>query len=273
MSATSARLSGVGFLAAGAALGAAMIAASASVYRLEGSVAEVAALLPLGYAFAAGMVATVNPCGVLLLPSLVAYYLSQTGGSETTGLSRAGRALALGGMATLGFIVIFAAVGAVVAIGGRALGAAFPIGGLLVGVALALLGGWLALSGRDVGLLAAGGVMGKVRLGGDPRSLFAFGVAYAVASLACTLPIFLVVVGSALAMSGALAAFLQFVSYALGMGIVLTGVILGAAFFQGLVARGIRAVVPYVHRVSAAFLIGAGIFLVNYWVVAGHALG
>lgn len=36
---------------------------------IEAGLANLARLLSLGYAFGAGMVASVNPCGVLLLPS------------------------------------------------------------------------------------------------------------------------------------------------------------------------------------------------------------
>ena len=43
--------------------------------QIETGTANVANLLPIGYAFAAGMVASVNPCGVLLLPSYVSYQL------------------------------------------------------------------------------------------------------------------------------------------------------------------------------------------------------
>lgn len=266
------RLAGPVALAVGLVLGLAMIEASAAVSGLEGGVAKIAALLPIGYAFAAGMVATVNPCGVLLLPSLVAYYLGQGAPATVSGWKRAGRALVLGLMATLGFVAIFAVVGAAMSVGGHALGNAFPVGGMLVGVALAGLGAWVAVTGRDLGLLAASRAMGRVRLGGA-GSLFVFGVAYAIASLACTLPIFLVVVGSALAATGALNGLLQFVGYALGMGVMLSAVILGAAFFQGLVARWIRRIVPYVHRVAAAFLIGAGLYLLNYWLTVGRAFG
>ena len=41
-----------------------------------------------------------------------------------------------------------------------------------------------------------------------------------------------------------------------------------APWFQRWVAR----VAPYVPRVSASFLIGAGIFLINYWWTTGQAL-
>ncbi len=256
---------GIAFLLLGLALGGVLIAAGNAISAVQGGVSTLARLLPLGYAFGAGMVATANPCGVLLLPSLVAYYLGRGEAARTSPWRRAGKALLLGLMATLGFVALFGAVGLAFGAGGRALGAAFPIGGLLVGATLVVLGAWLALSGQGFGILAASGAMGHVELRDDLRSLFLFGVAYGVTSLACTLPIFLVVAGSALTADGPLAATGQFVSYALGMGSVLTAVILGAAFFQGMVQRSVRRVVPYVHRLSASFLLGAGIFLVDYW--------
>jgi cytochrome c-type biogenesis protein len=261
-------LEGVAFVVLGLVLGGVLVATGDALYSVQGGVSTLAALLPLGYAFGAGMVATVNPCGVLLLPSLVAFYLGRAE-EELSAPRRAGKALLLGLMATLGFVPIFAAVGLVIGAGGRALAGAFPVGGMLVGVALVGLGLWLALTGQGFGILAASGAMGRVELRDDLRSLFLFGVGYAVTSLACTLPIFLVVAGSALAAGGPLAAAGQFVSYALGMGSVLTVVILAAAFFQSAVQRSVRRVVPYVHRLSAAFLIGAGLFLVKYWLSAG----
>ncbi|MDP3063594.1 MAG: hypothetical protein Q8O40_10375 [Chloroflexota bacterium] len=41
----------------------------------EGFVNNLAALVPLGFAFGAGMVATVNPCGFALLPAYISLYL------------------------------------------------------------------------------------------------------------------------------------------------------------------------------------------------------
>jgi cytochrome c biogenesis protein CcdA len=256
---------GFAFLALGLALGGLLISARNAVYLAQGQVATLAALLPLGYAFSAGMVATVNPCGVLLLPSLVAFYLGRGEAGPLSPAQRAGRALLLGAMATVGFVALFAIVGLIIGAGGYAVARVFPIGGLLVGIVLVGLGAWLALTGRSLGLLMASRAMERVQLGDDLRSLFTFGVAYAVCSLACTLPIFLVVASSALAAGSPLVAAGQFVSYALGMGSVLIAVILGAAFFQGAVLRWVRGIVPYVHRLAAAFLIGAGLFVTSYW--------
>lgn len=260
---------GLGFLLLGLLLGAGMIALGNGIYGLQGGMATLAGLVPLGYAFGAGMVAAVNPCGILLLPSAVAYYLATGDAAEGSGGRRAVQALRLAVLATLGFVAIFAVAGLIIGAGGRALATAFPLGGFLVGLLLVGLGAWLALSGRPFGILAAGGAIDRVRLGRDLRSPFLFGVAYAITSLACTLPIFLVVAASALAAGGPLAAVGQFVIYALGMGSVLTVVVLGAAFFETAVQGWLRRAVPYVHRLSAAFLLGAGVFLVKYWLTTG----
>jgi cytochrome c biogenesis protein CcdA len=264
---------GLAFVLLGLFFGGALISVGNGIYALQDGMSTLASLVPLGYAFGAGMVAAANPCGILLLPSVVAFYLTRSEGAELSGEQRAGKAVLLAVMATLGFLAVFVVIGLIIGAGGRALAGAFPIGGFLVGVLLVGLGGWLALSGRSFGILAAGGALGRVEPGRDLRSLFLFGVAYAITSLACTLPIFLVVAGSALAAGGPLGAAGQFIGYALGMGSVVTAVVLGAAFFEGAVRRSVRRVIPYVHRLSAAFLLGAGVFLVKYWLTTGRLLG
>jgi cytochrome c-type biogenesis protein len=253
------------FVLLGLGLGLALIASTDAVYRLQGAASAAVSVLPFGYAYAAGMVAALNPCGVLMLPSLVAYYLAGGQLSEGAWWERTSRAFMLGAVATLGFVALFAAVGLIFALSGRVLGAYFPLGGTAVGIGLAVLGLWLAITGRSLGLANAGRAMGVAQLQSSLRSLFLFGVAYAVASLACTLPVFLVVVGTALGAGGVLSAAGQFVVYALGMGTVLTAVVVSAAFFQAAVTRLLKSAVPYLHRLSASLLLGAGIFLIHYW--------
>src|SRR5210317_507873 len=53
---------------------------------LETGLANLTRLLPVGFAFAAGMVASVNPCGVLILPSYALYQVGS--GSENTPTAR-----------------------------------------------------------------------------------------------------------------------------------------------------------------------------------------
>lgn len=233
---------------------------------IEQGAARLALLLPVGYAFAAGMVASVNPCGILMLST---YVLGQVRdeAAQPPAVNRALRAVLVAALVTLGFVAIFAVVGGVVSAGGQWLLLVFPYAGLAVGMAMIGLGAWLLASRRTLGITA-----GK-RLSFSPQrslgSAFLFGIVYAVASLSCTLPIFLVVVGGALAAEGVLASFAQFLAYALGMGAVILFVTLGAALFRRAMARWLRRLAPHVHRLSAMFLIGAGAYLLYYWLTRG----
>jgi cytochrome c biogenesis protein CcdA len=231
----------------------------------EAAVAGLAGLLPVGYAFAAGMVASVNPCGFLMLPTYVSYHLGteEDGYYEQSAPRRASKALAMGLVATAGFLAILTVVGLVIAAGGQWLIRVFPYAGLAIGATMLLLGVWLLVSRRTLGIVAASRVTVKPRR--NLRNVFLFGIAYAIGSLSCTLPIFLVVVGSSLASQGLLDSFVQFIGYGLGMGTILIAVTVGAALFRGTVAKGLRAAIPYVHRMSALFLAGAGAYLVYYW--------
>lgn len=232
----------------------------------EAAVASLAGILPVGYAFAAGMVSSVNPCGFFLLPSYISYHLGteEAGFYQTSAARRTLKALLLGTVATLGFILVFAAIGSVIALGGRWLASVFPYAGVTIGAAMIAFGLWLLVANRTVGLMAAS------RMTITPQrnlwNVFVFGIGYAVGSLSCTLPVFLVVVGSALATQGVLTSFAQFLGYALGMGTILVAVTIGSALFRGTVARWLEGAIPYVHRMSAMFLVGAGAYLVYYWV-------
>lgn len=234
--------------------------------RAETTVAGLAGWLPFGWAFAAGMVASVNPCGFFMLPAYLSYQLGarDEGAHAASTLARTARVFLLGITATAGFLSIMASVGLAIAAGGQGLLRAFPYAGVAIGVLLAGLGVWLLLTGRSIRVLNASRV--AIRPQRNLRNVFLFGIAYATGSLSCTLPIFLLVVGSSLATTGLAASFGQFISFGLGMGTILVAVTIGAAFFQDRVARSLRVIVPHVHRVSALFLIGAGLYLVYYWV-------
>lgn len=235
--------------------------------RLEGAVSNLASLLPVGYAFASGMVATVNPCGALMLPSYIFFQLGADEEDEPSStVDRVLKAIRITIATTAGFAVIFGAVGLIVSAGGRWLTDLFPYAGLLIGAAMVGLGVWLLASHRSVGILAAGRV--SVTPERTPWNMFLFGIAYGISSLSCTLPIFLVVVGTALGSGSLLISLAQFMGYALGMGAVLAAITIGTALFREAMERWLRRLMPYVHRVSALFLIGAGIYLIYYWLVS-----
>ena len=61
---------------------------------------------PLGYAFVADMVASVNPCGFALLPAYLGYYLSDDPGGRG-GRRPTVRALVVSGTVTASFALLF----------------------------------------------------------------------------------------------------------------------------------------------------------------------
>ncbi len=219
--------------------------------------------LPLAFAFTAGLFATVNPCGWAMLPSFVSYYLgSREEGYEQRPLaSRAVEGLYLGLLVTAGFLTIFGTAGIVISAGLRVIIKFMPFAALAVGVALVLLGAWL-LAGKSLPVsLRVPQINVSAR---NPRSVFLFGMAYAFASLSCTLPIFLAVVGTSLATATAGGSLVMFGTYAAGMATVLMSVALSAALLKGTVSLWFRRLLPYVHRLGALLLVLAGLYLIWY---------
>ena len=240
--------------------------------RSSSLLGSVGFLIPLGFAFVAGMVSTVNPCGFAMLPAYLGLYLAsdERGKGVASPAHRLGRALLVGGVVTAGFVLLFGVTGLVIGAGAQSVVDIFPWIGLSIGIVLAIAGAWL-LRGGTLYTGLAERVAARV---GNPsqvgvRGYFLFGVSYGTASLSCTLPIFLAVVGSTLAVGGFLAATGQFVVYALGMGLVIMFLTLGMALFRGAIVGALRKGLPYVQPVSAAFMILAGSYIVFYWLTIG----
>jgi cytochrome c biogenesis protein CcdA len=198
-----------------------------------------------------------------MLPGYVFYQMREDGARSSLA-RRALKGLLLAAVVTAGFVLVFAAVGGVVAAGGQLLVRSFPYVGLVVGVAMVALGVWILAADKTLSILATSRVtVDRRRTLGNA---FLFGLAYAVGLLSCTLPIFLVVVSTSLAGGGPLAAFAQFIGYSLGMGTIIFAVTLGAVLFRRAMGRWLRLVTPHIHRVTAMFAIGAGAYLVYYWI-------
>ena len=248
----------------------------------------VADLLPLGYAFGAGMVSAVNPCGFAMLPAYLGLYLGARdllatgpskgnyggGGVITVAIpAQVARDTLVAWVVTGGFVILFGGVGILISAGGRFVIDTVPWVALAIGVVLGLMG-IAMLGGRQLSVGFAARIADRM---GDPgtvslRGFSLFGLAYATASLSCTLPIFLTVVGGSLAVKGLASASLQFVSYALGMGFIILALTMSMAVFKGTLVGGFHRILPYVERVSALLMIMAGSYIVYYWLFKGRLI-
>src|SRR4030065_520895 len=88
---------------------------------IESFIANLASLLPFGYAFGAGMVTTVSPCGIAMLPAYVSLFLraDEEEFHARSPLRRSARALTMSGVVTLGFVAFFGIMGAILSAGGQ----------------------------------------------------------------------------------------------------------------------------------------------------------
>ena len=236
---------------------------------------ELGIIAPLGFAFGAGVAAAFNPCGFAMLPAYMGLYLGTGDDEQRVSIVRQlGKALLVGVSVTAGFILLFALAGAVIGLGARSVvRSILPWLGLGIGVVLVVAGAWLLSGGKLYTALAqqAADKFGNPA-SANVKGYFLFGLSYGMASLSCTLPIFLAVIGTSFAATELAHSFAQFVLYALGMGTVILALTISMAVFRGAMVRGMRRVMPYVQPVGTWLMIAAGTYIVFYWLTLGEIL-
>lgn len=218
--------------------------------------------MPIGLALIAGGLSTLNPCGFSLLPAMLTLYVGGEVGEDASTAARMSASLRAGGRVTAGFLSVFIVVGVPVVYGLGGIVRAIQWAGAISGVAITVAG-VILLAGRNLSFgLNAGSL---ARHGHGRPSLFLFGIAYAVASLGCTLPVFLSVMGASLAVRGPAAATVVLAAYAVGMSVVMMTLALAAGGVRQRLVKALRRVLPRVHKVSGALLVVAGLYLSYYW--------
>jgi len=214
---------------------------------------------PYALALAAGMVATVNPCGFALLPA----YLSAFLGSEHRkgGADSVLRALAVSATMTAGFIVVFGLFGVIVTPLALSVEEHLPWVTIAIGIGLVALGIAL-LAGKQptvrIPKLQRGGSDGTL------PSMFLFGVSYATASLSCTIGPFLAITSTTFRSSSFVAGSTVFLAYGLGMGVVIAVLTVALSLAKGTLVQRFRAALPMVNRVAGGLIVVAGIYVAYY---------
>lgn len=224
----------------------------------------------IAIAFTAGLLSPVSPCGFAMLPAYISYFLaSDTESDRARGsAARIARALLVGGVVIAGFGAVYGIAGLAFASGLRAIVTVVPWLALGIGATLAIVGG-LTLAGRWSGFQLPNPL--RPREGRGLASVFIFGVAYATATLSCTLAAFLAVIGASLA--GQVSVVVLYAVYVLGAGSVVLALSVSAELAQGGVERFLRRALPYTQRIAGAMLLVAGLFIVLYWSVVLFRLG
>ncbi|HEX2563664.1 MAG TPA: cytochrome c biogenesis CcdA family protein [Acidimicrobiales bacterium] len=225
---------------------------------------------PFAWYLGLGMVAVVNPCGFAMLPAYLAYFLGVDGDAASRGVSggdRAaaqasfGAALRVAAAVSAGFLAVFALAGFAVELTSLPVYEHVPWISIVIGAGLFALGvAMLAGFELDVRLP-------RLDRGGRERtvgSMFVFGVSYAIASIGCTLPLFLAVISGVFNRESAADGILTFGIYGLGMALVLGGLTAAIAMARTSIVRFLRRVQPYIGRVAGGLVALAGAYVAYY---------
>jgi cytochrome c-type biogenesis protein len=227
----------------------------------------IAALLPEGpfaYYLALGMVATVNPCGFAMLPAYLSYYLGLDDDARSDGAAPGaslGQAARVALAVSAGFLAVFAVAGTLVELADAPVYEYAPWISLVIGLALLALGVAMVAGFELVVRLPKLQHRGRAR---TLRSMFLFGVSYAIASIGCTLPGFLIAVAGTIDDRSVADGVVAFACYAAGMALVLTTLTVTLALARTSVVRFLRWSQRYVNRVAGALVAVAGAYVAWY---------
>ncbi|MEV6678591.1 cytochrome c biogenesis CcdA family protein [Streptomyces erythrochromogenes] len=214
--------------------------------------------LPL--ALTAGILAAVNPCGFALLPAYLS--LLVLGDDNPTRTTAVGRALAATAAITIGFAALFGIFGLAIQPVAGQVQQHLPWFTIAFGLLIATAGGWL-LAGRQLPTLAP-------KLRRAPKvtrslpSMALFGMAYATASLGCTIAPFLAIVVSAFRTGSTVEGVTLFTAYAAGMGLIVGTASLTVALTRTTAVTRIRRLGAIAPRLGGGLLLAVGAYVAYY---------
>ncbi|AVH56240.1 MULTISPECIES: cytochrome c biogenesis CcdA family protein [Streptomyces] len=216
--------------------------------------------LPLALALGAGILAAVNPCGFALLPAYLSLLVL---GDDTPSRTVAvGRALTATAAMTAGFAALFGVFGLAIQPVAGQLQQHLPWFTITFGLLIAVAGAWL-LAGRQLPALAPK-MRRAPKIARSLPSMALFGMAYAAASLGCTIAPFLAIVVSAFRAGSTGEGIALFAAYAAGMGLIVGVASLTVALTRSAAVAGLRRAGALAPRVGGALLLLVGAYVAYY---------
>lgn len=213
------------------------------------------------YSFILGVMAAVNPCGFVLLPTYLIYYLGTELNRSESNATTMRRALTVGTAVSSGFVGLFLVVGMISRLFTNSIEQNAKYVSLVIGIALVVLGiamfrGWKPpIAQPDVS------VQRKRTL----WNMFLFGIVYAIASIGCTIGFLTSVILGSVGRDGYLSGVISIALYGLGMGLLVTSLTVALAFARTGFLSALKKGLPWFDRVSAGFVILTGLYLTWYW--------
>ena len=221
----------------------------------------------MSLSFIRGMVAAVNPCGFILLPTYLMYFLGLQGAMPGSQRATMRRAVIVSAAVSTGFLSVFLVAGVISYNFTNWINenAKYATGG--IGVALLVLG-IAMLFGYKLPFMTprldTGGEAPKQTVG----AMFVYGIAYAVASIGCTIGLFIATVFSTTRRDGLASGVGNMLAYGAGMALLVSALTIALASANTGLLKLLRGSLQYVDRIAAVFVTLSGFYLLwyFYWV-------
>ena len=225
------------------------------IFAIEGNFA---------YSFILGVLAAVNPCGFVLLPTYLIFFLGTREEPNLKTGERLRRALVVSSGISIGFLAIFFVIGVISRLFTQWIELNAKYASLAIGIVL-VIGGARMLTGwtPKFAVPQLGGVQTKTF-----RATVVYGVSYAVASIGCTIGFLTTAVFGSIALHGFVSGVLSILLYGLGMAMLVTALTVSLAFAKTGLLTIVKNQLHLIQRLGAIFVTLTGIYLVFYWYAA-----
>ena len=230
---------------------------------------KVDSVLPLGFSFVSGMLATVNPCGFVMLPVYISMFLSskERQVNQSNFVYKLLNIFKISISLGLGFLIIFGAVGLAVTGGLLFIQPSLSWLSTLIGFFLVGLGIY-TFSGKSLYLSFPQKLSYKINISQDSKfkNFFLYGLSYGIASISCTLPLFIALISNAINSGGLTNGIKQFISYSLGMTSVILVITLFASFIKNFSLLKKTSLTKFYQYPAGLIITLVGMYLIIYWI-------
>jgi cytochrome c-type biogenesis protein len=209
----------------------------------------------LSLAFSAGLIAVLAPCALPMLPSFISYYMDSEENRNFWS------AITFGFITVLGFLTIFLLIGLLPSFALNSLASRIELVTPSIGIILVLLGLGNLFSDffYNIPVIQTAAPRGR-----GVKAFYLYGLGYGAASMACSFPIFVLLVLQSVTVAGPFSILLMFLSYGLGAATIIVPLSIALTYSREMIYRRLVTLLPHMKKINVIILILAGIYMILY---------
>jgi len=213
--------------------------------------------------FSLGIVTAINPCGFAMLPTWLGYFIGKDTADKQARPEQVIRGLWVSLTLTATFVGVFGFLGFVIShlVNEETIAQKTPWITVALGILL-IPYGFSLLFKKNKKLFPSFNRRGPKS--NEMFSVIGFGISYAIVSVGCSAPLFLLQISGSFSREGIIQGTIIFLAYALGFGAVVTVTTLSLALARGGIVRNLRKLLPYIDQIGALALLTGGAYLCIY---------